>query len=100
MDIVHSGYNIHGLLNPRNATLVRVCIQGPIRRTKNQFIQDQGRGFCWGPTLPTDILRVPPHGRGIRHVLDIGGGQGGDCHHWVHTSSIGACRCYCVQPHP
>lgn len=74
MDIVHSGYNIQALLNPRNATLVRVCIQGPLRRTKNRFIQD--------------ILGDPPHGRRIQRVLDIGGGQGGDCHHWVRTPGI------------
>ena len=74
MDIVHSGYNIQALLSSKNATLVRVCIQGPLRRTKNRFIQD--------------ILREPPHGHAIHHVLDIGGGQGGDCHHWVQTPGI------------
>lgn len=64
MDIVHGGYDVAGLLRPDHPLLTGVCIRGPLRCAKNSFLR-----AC---------------ATGIRHLIDLGGGQGGDSNLWIH----------------
>lgn len=88
MDIVHAGFDVAGLMRHTNPILPRVCITGPLRQTKNAFVRE----CLTQPWVPDGVTEAaiaaaatlpPPH-----TVLDLGGGQGGDCHHWVQTPGI------------
>lgn len=68
MDIIHAGYDVAGLLEPSNPLLTMLCIRGPLRHTKNAFLADCMRRW------------------GVRSLLDVGGGQGGDCGLWVRLA--------------
>ena len=70
MDIVHAGYDVERFLDPRDGTLVRMCIRGPIREARNAFTGS--------------VLRQAA----VRSLLEIGGGSGGDLHLWLHSPGL------------
>lgn len=74
MDIVHARCTVSHLLSPGNPTLTRVCIEGPLRTWKNDIIH-------------RTMARCRP-----RSVLELGGGRGGDAHHWARAAADGTLR--------
>ena len=63
MDIVHAGYDVERFLDPRDGTLVRMCIRGPIREARNAFtgsVLRPGWGVC--PNVPNPARGKPPRG--------------------------------------
>ena len=98
MDIVHAGYSVDEMLQPNNPKqagphwappgdiLARLCILGPLRQTKNAFTRE-----ClttWGPPPLPAGCAPDAHPYRTQTVWDVGGGQGGDCHHWVRTPGL------------
>jgi hypothetical protein len=70
MDIVHASYDVEGFLRPDDGTLLRLCIQGPLREVRNAFIGSV-------------IQQSNAHS-----ILEIGGGVGGDLHTWLGTNGL------------
>ena len=70
MDIVHAGCTLETLLAPGNPTLNRVVIEGPLRAWKNAV-------------LAAAVQRARPAA-----LLELGGGRGGDAHHWVRAGGL------------
>lgn len=97
-DVIHAHeYTLENLLSASNPTLLRLChrgwwfhptalwgtrITGPVRSTKNAFIRD----------------RLGTLGEALHGVLDIGGGRGGDAHHWLHWPETALQWIHVVDP--
>ena len=83
MNLTANRMNVEELLHPHGSLLMRSLLQGPVRFTRNLFLRHvftmHGLHVC--PCIGSAYIQ--PH-----HVMEIGGGCGGDCPIWCNDSKV------------